>query len=654
MGVARDGVRALRALAKVHGIQRRWRAAGGEQQTVGDETLLAIVRMLGAPVERVDDAPGALRAHEATIAATTVEPVLVQWGNRTALTFDVRLAADANASDVHVLLDAEDGTKREWGAPDRLAVGPGATPYAFRVTLPAVLPYGVHRLHVDGRGVHAEAVVLAAPRKMPASPRAWGVFAPVYALHGTDQRATGDLATFERFAHWAGAHGARVLGTLPLLATFFGAGDEPTDPSPYAPVSRRYWNEAYLDLSAVPELDDADAVAPVAEPSPGPLVDLPRLARARRPVLETAVARLDELPARRAAFGQWLDRRPDVMDYARFRAAVERAGPGAAVDTLVDEPAARYHAYVQWLADEQLGALAERLHERDQELYLDLPIGAHPSGFDVANEDGLFARGAAVGAPPDSFFDGGQNWGFPPVLPGAARANGHRYLRECLGAHLRVARRLRVDHILGFHRMWWVPDGASARDGAYVSYPAEEQYAALVLAATRAGAGIVGENLGTVPPATNAALRRHNAIGMYVVPFEFHVDGAQPLRAPTARELACIDTHDTATFATWWSGLDAFDRDVLAAALGTADTEPGSVLGALLAYLGASDAAVVLASLEDLWLETEPQNLPGTTNEERANFGRRFACSLDDIEASTSISALLQRLDHAREEGRTR
>jgi 4-alpha-glucanotransferase len=651
--VTRDSVRALRALAKAHGVQRRWRAAGGEPQVVGDETLLAVVRLLGAPVERVDDAPDALRAFEAEQAATVVEPVLVQWGNRTSLAFDVRRPADSDPSDLHVLLDEEDGTKREWSATDGLTVEAGGAPDTFRMTLPASLPYGVHQLHVDGSGTHAEAVVLATPRKLPVPPRSWGMFAPLYALHGTAQRTTGDLAAFDRFARWAGAHGARVLGTLPLLANFVGAGAEPCEPSPYAPVSRRYWNEVYLDLAAVPELDGA-GVAGVADPAPGPLVDLPALAHARRPLLETAVARLDEHPARRAAFGQWLDRRPDVMDYARFRAAVERGGPGTAIDTLVDEPAAQYHAYVQWLADEQLAALGARLRERDQDLYLDLPIGAHPDGFDVVAEAGLFARGAAVGAPPDTFFAGGQNWGFPPVLPAAARANGHRYLRECLGAHLHVARCLRVDHVLGFHRKWWVPDGMSAGEGAYVSYPAEEQYAALVLAASRAGATVVGENLGTVPPATNAALRRHGALGMYVVPFEFAGDRAEPLRAPAARELACSGTHDTATFATWWDGLDAHDRKVLATRLSANDDDPLDVLGALCAFLGASDAAVVFASLEDLWLETEPQNQPGTTSAERPNFRRRFACSLDDIEGSHSMSNLLQRLDHAREEGRTR
>ena len=222
-----------------------------------------------------------------------------------------------------------------------------------------------------------------------------------------------------------------------------------------------------------------------------------------------------------------------------------------------DHPIVRYHAYAQWLMEEQFEELRRRFRARGQDLYLDLPIGSHAHGYDVATNRPLFALGAAVGAPPDSFFRDGQNWGFPPVHPHEARRDGHRYLRACVDAHFRVARRVRVDHVLGFHRLWWVPDGASSIDGAYVRYPAEELYAVLALAAYRSDGDVVGENLGTVPPETNRALRRHGMLGMYVVPFEADAERDPPLTTPTASTLACLDTHDTATFAVWWRGLPA-------------------------------------------------------------------------------------------------
>jgi 4-alpha-glucanotransferase len=351
-------------------------------------------------------------------------------------------------------------------------------------------------------------------------------------------------------------------------------------------------------------------------------------------------------PARRDEYEQWVAARPDVLDYARFRARVEGGGEPA------PHGAVPYHAYVQWLVASQLESLARNLYERDQELYLDLPIGAHPEGYDVAAETGLFARGASVGAPPDRFFADGQDWGFPPIAPGASRATAHRYLRECVDAHLRYARRLRVDHVIGFHRLWWVPPGATPTEGAYVSYPADEQYAALMIAAARAGGRIVGENLGTVPPAANRALRRHGLLGMYVLPFEIDEERWVPRREPGARELACLGTHDTATFAVWWRDLPAAARAALAEWLAeqgetAGQDEAAEVERALLAYLGTTEAEVVLATLEDLWLEVEAQNVPGTTTE-HPNFRRRAAKALPEIASSPAVGAAFDALDRAR------
>ncbi len=207
-----------------------------------------------------------------------------------------------------------------------------------------------------------------------------------------------------------------------------------------------------------------------------------------------------------------------------------------------------------------------------------------------------------------------------------------------------------------------MPNGHAAGDGAYVHYRADEQYALLTIEAARAGARVVGENLGTVPPETNRALRRHGILGMYVVPFELHPGGEPPLRRPGTRELACLDTHDTATFAAYWRDLDVESRDAMIALLrdarllaATCDTPPPiDVLGALLAYLGSTRAELVLATLEDLWLEPEAQNAPGVPAAERPNFRRRAARSLDEIEASGVESGLLGRLDEARRGTRRR
>ncbi len=433
-------VRALHTLAKAYGVQRQWKSFDGRRVTTNDDTLVELLRGLGAPLDDTAGAPDALRAVQAARSATVVPPVVVQPSD-TAFTIDVRLPTETATLDAFAVT-LEDGTTIE-SSPPQAAFDEEAPaePHVLRLRMPEPLGAGVHRLHVEVGGVPGDATVLAAPARARAGDRRFGVFAPLYALHDDERRATGDLATFERFSRWASSCGATVIGTLPLLATFFGAGREPSDPSPYAPVSRRHWNEVYLDLAAVPEVDGAA----VAEPSPGEYVDLVALAARKRIVLEAALGRLERLPARRTAFAAFLEARPDVVAYARFRAATELGVAGGRDPAVgIEHPVARYHAYAQWLIEAQLDECNRRLARRDQELYLDLPIGAHPLGFDVASEAALFAHDASVGAPPDQFFRAGQNWGFPPVLPEAARERlplPPRMLRRAFPCRAPLARR---------------------------------------------------------------------------------------------------------------------------------------------------------------------------------------------------------------------
>jgi 4-alpha-glucanotransferase len=458
----------------------------------------------------------------------------------------------------------------------------------------------------------------------------------VYALHDATRPAAGDFGTLRRFGAWAAGTGASVIGTLPMLATFVGYGAEPRDPSPYAPVSRRFWNEAYLDPHAIDPRLDVDAGV-TRDPDVADVV-------AQSARLRAALEPLVPVAAFSAPFRTWLAPRPDVIAYARFRA--EREGSG--------DPGARYHEVVQWWCEEQLAALTREFETRGQSLYLDLPIGAHRDGFDVAIGDALFVRDASVGAPPDDFQPGGQNWGFPPMNPVVARADGYAQFRAALEAHLRFAPVLRIDHVMGLHRLWFVPDGASATEGAYVRSDADALWAACCLLAHRYGATIVGENLGTVPEETNRALDAHGALKMWVLPFASR--GDDPLRPPEADELACLDTHDLAPYAAWWRDLPDAQRDAVVVRLQTngaldddASADARTVLAALLGWLGRSDAPLVLATLEDLWFEPEPQNRPGTPAD--VNFRHRGRHGLDELadpDDPTGARALLRILDEAR------
>jgi 4-alpha-glucanotransferase len=381
------------------------------------------------------------------------------------------------------------------------------------------------------------------------------------------------------------------------------------------------------------------------------------------------------------AFRRFVSDHPQVEDYARFRAAGERlrsswwVWPEPLRDGTVtpgdyDEEARRYHLYVQWLADEQLRELAAKARALGPGLYLDLPLGVNSDSYDVWRERSSFALGVAGGAPPDPFFTGGQDWGFPPLHPERIRQNGYRYLTACLRHHLQHAGMLRIDHMMGLHRLFWVPNGMQARDGVYVRYPTEELYALFCLESQRHRTLLVGEDLGTVPPEVRPAMARHRIQRTYVVQYALDAESAG-LRPAPADSVASINTHDMPTFTAFWQGLDLADRrdlgllneegvrkeagrrkalrdDVVATLrrggyLGDRD-DPAAVLGALLAYLSAAPDRLALATIEDLWLETHPQNVPGTWRE-RPNWQRKARYPFETWSQLPAVLQTLRQMD---------
>ena len=625
-----------------------YRDVDGARREVDEDVVLAVLDAIGPPVE------------DALLDAVTVA-----WdAEHPRLHLAPTVAPDA-LDGVAVELHADHGARAVVPTAD---CGIEARAGAFDVVLPAPLEPGAYTATLVGGAVDgAQATVLAAPRRLiRPKERRWGVFAPVTGLH--DRHGAADLGCLARLAEWAGHAGAGVVATLPLLATFL---DEPFDPSPYVPVSRRWWNELYIDLAAVPELADRPRPEAVGTTH----VDHRATMAARRRALEDAAARLRGARARAAE--QFESARPEVAVYARFRASVELHGPDATrwpeavrlQHREVDAARERYHRYVQFVLDEQLRALGDGVRARGQVLYLDLPVGTHPAGFDVFGDPDAFAHGATTGAPPDRFFADGQNWGFRPPHPAGARRGGYRDLRTAIARHLEVADVLRLDHVMGLERLWWVPEGADASAGAYVRYPMEEMFAAVCVEATRTGATIVGEDLGTVSPTVERALARHGLVGMYVGQFAVDPAAVPPVANPPRRSVAGLDTHDTATFSGYWTGDDIGDlvdagllgaveadamrgrrteeRIALAAMLLGRDdgTDPGTdvhtqlaVLHAWLRRLATGPAELVLVTLEDLWLEPDPQNVPGTTSEHR-NWSRRLARAIDALDDDVDVSA---------------
>ncbi|HUR79178.1 MAG TPA: 4-alpha-glucanotransferase [Thermoanaerobaculia bacterium] len=577
---------ALRELARQYSIETSYTDAAGKRRQASKRALMAAI-----------DA-------RKRVAKAIHDPVRVVWGNQ-------RLAVDGEWD-----LELEDGSWRSGRGPQSLDP----------------LPHGYHSLRTKDGG---ETLIIAAPMRCYAPrKKQWGIFAPLYAAHTRRSWGTGDLGDLLQYASWVDHHGGSVVATLPMLAAF----DD--DPSPYSPHSRLFWNELYLDVTRLPEFRNEDAdLGAVAHLQQLPSVDHEAVRREKKRVLGLCAARfVADAEFEKFASGE-------AREYAQFRG---------------DEP---YHLYVQYRLAQQMREVANSARRLGAGLYLDFPLGVNPGGYDAHRYTHVFANGVSAGAPPDLFFTKGQNWGFAPFDPDALRADRYAYFRKAIRQHVAHAGILRIDHVMGLHRLFWIPDGLDPADGVYVRYNAEELYAILTLESRRHACTVVGEDLGTVPPEVPKTMSRHGLRRMYVAQYEMQPD--QPLPAPPEASVASINTHDMPPFAAWWKGQDIDDRlqqgllDEVSAhrehdarekmrrgiAFDSGSPDAPHAIEALLMFLAESDAEIVLINLEDLWGETEPQNMPGVPGR---SWRHKLRLGLEAARADGSIRRVLTNMNDRR------
>jgi 4-alpha-glucanotransferase len=482
-----------------------------------------------------------------------------------------------------------------------------------------------------------------------------------------------------------------------LLAAFL---DEPLEISPYRPASRLFWNELYIDVEAVPELHKCQQCTQLIE-SPefqaskdtlrmSERVDYREAMRLKRRVLELLAANFFANDTDLQRMKKFVRKNPHVEDYARFRAAHERQRKswqdwpvglkdGRFEQGDYDPSVMNYHLFVQWVANAQLAQLRDESNTLDCYLYLDLPTGVHPEGFDTWRYQQEYVEGASVGAPPDVVFPKGQDWGLPPLHPELGRQNGHELFRKVMQNNCQYAGRLRIDHILGFHRLYCIPRGASATQGAFVRYPAEELYAIAIVESHRWGCELVGENLGTVPSGVDRRMKAHDIAGMWVAPYELEPGRRTMLKAPTHHDVAMLNTHDMPPLAAWWKGLDIDERLDLGLIDGqTVDQEceqrsiaiqhlkkwlhtDGELtkedeviedeppVSELLRRIASTSARLLLINLEDLWFETRSQNIPGLSTE-LTNWQRKARFRLEEFRNMSQITNLLREVHALRTE----
>ncbi len=700
----------FRELAALYGVRTSYRGEARKQVNSPDSSVLAVLRSLGAelPVMGDVEAPtsavleGAIRARRLQAWRKMVEPVLVAWDGVLS-SLAVRLPRGASKT-LRLTLVTEDGRIGEWtvAAPDLQLVGAedfGRDRYeAWKLAAPwrrsrlryagapAVLSAGYHRLRVESGALSADTTVISAPRRCWSEATAgrgaegvgeWGLFAPLYALRSDRDWGAGDLVELRTLAERTAEWGGSAVATLPLLSAFL---DAPFEPSPYRPVSRLFWNEFFLAVDRIPEWERCPAAreawstaelrAQLRALRALDLVDYRKVMALKRQALEQLAFCFFEGDdqARKDDFASYLGEHPFVFEYARFRADVEERGvdwqdwpvertvAGGAGGTAERGLVERYHLYSQWQMEEQLSSLAAGCGPVG--LFLDLPVGVHPGGFDTWRWPGLFVHDMSAGAPPDAFFSLGQHWDSPPLDPVRMREDGHSYFAACLRHHMRHAGYLRIDHVMSLHRLFWIPSGASPADGVYVTYPADELYAVLSLESHRNGTVVVGEDLGTVPPEVRPAMRSHGVSRTFVAQASFRVRAADPLAKVPPGAVASINTHDMFPFAGFVNGDDirvraetgqvdeagarreaaararlvgrlrewaarqpAAAAQAVFGAPGWAVTsardtqETRLLLQVILLRLVAGTATLTLVNLEDLELETRPQNVPGTGGE---------------------------------------
>jgi 4-alpha-glucanotransferase len=591
----------LRRRATELGVETSYWDVAGNLHDAPDATLRAVVDVLEADV--------------AAGSTGHLDPVLVAPAGP----FPVH-----GVTDLHLTL--ADGTKVELH-PDEGAAA-----------LPAELPIGCHRLEASADGREEVTTVVVPPPTMLRDPTlagAVGLFAPAYALW----EHAAPLPSFAHLAALAGRAprlGADAISTLPLYAAFL---DEPFDPSPYSPMSRLHWNEVFIDDAALPAAPDAGATG---------LIDWQALARRRRLQLLDLGGDLD--PSLLREVTSFVASRPDVADFARYRAArpepVDAGRPAALVR--------RSHELAQHLARCQLAAVEGAGRAT---LALDLPIGSHPDGYETWAYGRLFAPAMAVGAPPDEFFAEGQNWGFPPQLPAAGRRSGHELWQHVVARAGEHASMLRIDHVMGVQRLWWIPDGASATDGVYVRYPRDELLAVIAAQAVVTGTTIVGEDLGTVPPEVTDAMERWDMLGMFEEQFLLFRDDERlvDLDPIPARSVAGIRTHDMPAFAATVTddaarGVDRYRRLLEATLRRPVGTSASDLLDAALERLAASDAYLVLVDVDDLVGETEPHNVPGQVLP--TTWRRRLRAPTSEVLATAEVRRRMELLASRR--GRAR
>lgn len=736
----------LSRLAALYGVATSYSPSPDSTVPATDAAVIAALAALDVDASTPEAVRRALTAREAELSTRLLPPTVVVWQGDP----QGRAPWAGLPTGTRVCVETERGERLEWEVPETdaatagpdpldLAEAPRGTEASGREAPPPSagesgpsagesgpsagppLPLGVHRLRArtpDDRTATAHLIV-APDRLPPPGAKTYGILVQLYSLLSRRSWGMGDLADLAELASWSGrALRAGFVQVNPLHAAVPKPSNGPSDPSPYRPSSRRFPDPVHLRVEDVPEYahlagearesaaDLTKRAAALRESvlQQGQLIDRDAVWELKLRALEL-IREVPLGPGRRAAYNDFLaEHGEDLEDHATWYALAERHGPDwhtwpAPLRDPASPESARarceamdrvdFYCRLAWLTDAQLAAAQRSARDAGMDIGLvhDLAVGVHPAGADAWAQQRHFATGMSTGAPPDAFNARGQDWGLPPWRPDRLAESGYAPYRALLRGMLRHAGAIRIDHVMGLFRLWWVPEGRAPTEGTYVQYDADAMLAVLTLEAHRAGALVIGEDLGTVEPGVREALQRRGVLGTSVLWFERDWAGTgRPLPPERWRAdcLATATTHDLPSTAARISGEHVQLRDRLGLltrplaveqAAAAADVSqwlaflsrlgmlPGGggheqeEIRAVHRFLLATPARMVGVWLPDALGDRRPQNLPGTWGEQYPNWRLPIAdaggrpVTLEELAASPRLHAFM---DVFRTRGRPR
>jgi len=720
----------LAKLAERAGIANAYHDIAGTLHLTSDDTRRAILTAMGFTVDSAASLTQALKEWDEAPWQSPCEPVRILHDDETEPSLFCYLALEEGK---------EQSVAVEWQILDETnalvqegKTGPGLSAVEVRflngrrhvrveIPAPRGLSLGYYSLTLQAEGLVGGPVgtmrVIVAPRHcyippwLEANQRLWGLALQLYSLSSDRNWGCGGFTDLGRIVEWAGKKlGAGVIGLNPLHAL---RNTTPYHISPYAPNSRLYLNELYIDLEQLPEFYESEEarqqlLAPEFQAKLQALresrqVDYDTIATTKRTMLELAYCKflteaysgeepnLQPKTSRALRLEKFIQSEGMSLElYATFQTLEEERRliqsksatwydwpkhfltPGQPVREYAERhrKRIRFFQYIQWVASEQLNEIRQSAEQLAMPigLYHDLALGADRNGAEAWIYQSVLALGADCGAPPDPFAPEGQNWGLPPMNPHTLRASGYELLIQLLRNNFRSGGAIRVDHVMAFCRLFWIPRGRPASEGTYVHYPFEDLLAILALESVRSKTLVIGEDLGTVPDWIREQLAKSRVLSYRVFYFERAADGA--MKSPgdyPVQSLAVATTHDLPTLTGFWSGEDVQVRAKLGAFtdgaahhhaweerqrekgaiisalkresllpngvtedLATAPTMTTDLCRAIHSYLARTPSCIVLANLEDGLGELSQTNLPGTVDS-HPNWTRKYAIRVDEI-----------------------